>query len=132
MQASDIVKKREIHFDALPPAQVEQALLLLNGIPNLEATHSTQPNCLCVRYRVTDYTLKGLEHALTAQGFHLDNSLMHKVVRALVYYCEEVQRDNLRFNDEREKKIHEISVCQWDRHPHGDHDDTPAEWREYR
>lgn len=132
MTPCDIVKKRDICFSPLPPGQASRALALLRGLENLEiAPCPTRSNAVSVSYSVLDYTLKGLEGALEAQGFHLENSLLQKIVRALVYYCEEVQLANLRA-PERQQKAREIFVKAYDHHPHGDHDETPEEWREYR
>lgn len=131
MLPSDLRKTREITFTRLPPEQVEQALQLLNGVEGLEVRPGTRPHTLTVTYNVRHYTLEGLENALSLQGFHLDNSLLLKLRRALVYYCENVQRENLNA-PEPQQKARKIFAQAYEHHPHGDHDDTPAEWREYR
>ncbi len=54
-------------------------------------------------------------------------------MRALIYYVEETQLHNLDAPDRLLKKSqHEAYTHAWERHPHGDHDDTPPEWREYK
>lgn len=132
MQAQDIHKQRDIVFAALPPDQVPQALQLLTGLEGLSALPSGTQRCgVVVGYSVLEFTLEGLESALTDQGFHLDNSLVHKLRRALIYYCERVQRENLRV-PQRETKAREIFINAYQQHPHGDHDETPEEWRCYR
>jgi hypothetical protein len=65
-------------------------------------------------------------------GFHLDSSLYSKLVRALVYFCEETQRHNLESPERLIKKSNEVYIKVYDQHPHGDHDDTPVELREYK
>jgi hypothetical protein len=131
MQPSDLSKLREICFNCLPADQADRAFELLDGLGSLEVRRSATVHCILVRYEVTEYTLQGLEDALIAQNFHLDNSLLHKIRRALVYYTEAVQRQNL-LAPERHHKTHYPFIRAYDQHPHGDHDDTPVEWREYR
>lgn len=54
-------------------------------------------------------------------------------MRALIYYVEETQLHNLDAPERPLKKSqHEAYTHAWERHPHGDHDDTPPEWREYK
>lgn len=127
----DLVKTREILFSELPPGQAAQALAVLAGLDDLQAKQGSRADAIRVAYSVADYTLEGLESALTAQGFHLDNSLLSRIIRALIYYCEEVQRANLTA-PERQARSREIFVQAYEHHPHGEKDDRPEEWREYR
>ncbi len=54
-------------------------------------------------------------------------------MRALIYYVEETQLHNLEAPHKPLKRSQsEAYTHAWERHPHGDHDDTPPEWREYR
>jgi hypothetical protein len=73
--------------------------------------------------------LQSLETALIRQGFHLDNSIVHQLARAVIYFCEDTQLRNLRQPERLLKKSNEIYSRAWDQHPHGDHDDTPPELR---
>jgi hypothetical protein len=50
----------------------------------------------------------------------------------VLYFCEDTQMRNLRQPERLIKKSNEIYVKAWQHHPHGDHDDTPAELRDYR
>ena len=132
MLPCDLEKNREIVFHPLPPGQVERALSLLDGMEGLFLQIPTdRPHCLVVRYHVCEYTLEGLETALSNQGFHLDNSLMSKLRRALAYFCESVQRRNVAAN-EPDIKSQQAFMKVYDRHLHGDRDDTPEEWRGYK
>jgi hypothetical protein len=55
------------------------------------------------------------------------------MIRALIYYVEETQLHNLEAPDRLLKKSqNEAYTHAWERHLHGDHDDTPPEWREYK
>ncbi len=128
-QPDDVSKKREIHFSPLPSGQAARALesLLEMGLK----AEMIAPNVLSVSYQLPHHRLETLEDTLVEQGFHLDNSLLQKIVRALVHYVEEVQCQNLS-EPARLQKNMEIFVKVYDHHPHGDHDETPEEWREYR
>ncbi|MDD4946258.1 MAG: hypothetical protein PHF75_01065 [Gallionella sp.] len=91
----DLDKHREILFTPEPADQVERALKLLCGLSKLSAALSLKPNCVEVQYNLRDYTLAGLERALTAEGFKLDHSFLHTVGRNIIYYCEDTTLHNL-------------------------------------
>lgn len=126
----DIHKRRELVFHPLPPGQVERALELLTGLPNLEVTR-TGERVLELRYCVRDYSLEWIESALADQGFHLEATLLIRIRRALHHYTEHVQRQNMRL-PEIQTKNYKAHVEAWEKRPHGDHDETPAEWRQYK
>jgi len=131
MRPCDLEKNREIVFHALPVGQVERALILLEGMEGLTVMAGTETNQLLVRYHVCEYTLEGLETALASQGFHLDNSLLSKLKRSLAYFCESVQRRNVAAN-EPDIKSQQAFMKVYERHLHGDSDETPEEWRGYK
>ncbi|MCX7672243.1 MAG: hypothetical protein N2Z63_01385 [Thiobacillaceae bacterium] len=128
--AADTVKRREIVFHPTPPAQIERAHALLTALPRLVVQRSGE-RALTVHYDLNDHCLEALEGWLTAQGFHLEVSLLLKLKRALIYHVERVQRENLR-EPELSTKNYKPHVEVWSRRPHGDHDDTPQEWRQYK
>ncbi|MBL8491850.1 MAG: hypothetical protein JNM82_13805, partial [Rhodocyclaceae bacterium] len=103
---------------------------LLEGLDGIVIEPGNVPNGISVWYEISEYTMEGLEAALIDQGFHLENTLYCKMVRALVYYCEDTQLRNMRQPERLIKKSHEVYSKAWDHHPHGDHDDTPFELRE--
>lgn len=128
----DLDKQREIVFHATPPGQPQRALALLAGQAGVTVEAGPDPQGITVCYRLTENTLKSLETLLETQGFHLETTLYHKLVRALIHYCEEVQLDNLSAPEKRLKRpADEAYVHAWEQREHGDHDDRPAEWREY-
>ncbi|MFO7541714.1 MAG: hypothetical protein R6W97_02740 [Thiobacillus sp.] len=131
MRPCDLEKKREIVFHPLPGGQAARALELLEGLEGLEVTVGETPYSLQVRYHICEYTLEGLETALTTQGFHLDNSLICKLKRSLAYFTESVQRSNVEAN-ESDLKSQQAFMKVYDRHLHGDRDETPEEWRDYK
>ena len=131
MRPCDLEKVREIVFHALPAGQAERARALLEGLDGLIVAAGTDGNRLLVRYHVCEYTLEGLETALASEGFHLDNSLLSKLKRSLAYFCESVQRSNVAAN-EPDIKSQQAFIKVYERHLHGDRDDTPEEWRSYK
>lgn len=132
-QRMETLKKREILFARFPPGQVPEAAALLDGLDRLQAAPALEKRVVAVQYDLTDYTCRGLEEGLVDQGYHLDNTLMSKLTRALIYYMEETQLHNLEAPPQRPLKSSSEAYAQaWERHPHGDHDETPPEWREYK
>tara|TARA_R110002049_G_scaffold9814_4_gene49216 strand:+ start:760 stop:1209 length:450 start_codon:yes stop_codon:yes gene_type:complete len=129
---SGLTKEREIRFAASPPGQVAQAREALRMLKGVAVADSPSPNGLCVHYSILDYSLELLEDGLRNAGFHLDNGLYAKLVRAIVYFCEETQRHNLLSPERLIKKSNEVYINVYDQHPHGDHDDTPVELRDYK
>lgn len=126
------VKRREIRFTKMPPEQAAKAAALLAGLEFLEVDHGPHPRGITVRYDLVDYTCEGLENALRNLGYHLDNSLYCKIVRAVVYFTEETQLNNIKEPARLIKKSNEVYIKAYQHHPHGDHDDTPLELREDR
>lgn len=126
-------KHREICFAKLPIGQLSEAARLLASLEGVSVTEVPHRYCVIVEYDLLDYNLHGLEEGLSDQGFHLDNSLLVKLMRAFNYYAEEIQLHNLHAPERLIKTYSkEAYASAWDRHMHGDHDDTPSEWREYK
>ncbi len=126
----DIVKTREICFDCSAD-EVAQALQVLGQLQHLKAQLSPHKCCILVNYNLFDHTLQSIEDLLAAQNLHPDHSFLHKIKRALSEYSEQIQRENLKV-PERQQKARQIYSQAYEHHPHGDHDDTPEEWREYK
>lgn len=126
-------KQREIRFCKLKQAQqIADALALFATLPNLEFSPGPLPNGITVNYEIGEYSMEMLETRLIDHGFHLENTLYCKLIRALVYFVEETQRRNLTQPERLIKKSHEVYSQAWEHHPHGDRDDTPPELREYK
>lgn len=123
-------KHREIRLCKLKQAQVNDAYALLATIPGLEVAPGTLANGISVWYEIADHSMEALEKLLEDKGFHLENTLYCKLIRALVYFTEETQRRNLAQPERLLKKSHEVYSRAWEHHPHGDHDDTPRDLRE--
>ena len=129
---SGLQKQREIRFRPLPPNQVEQACSALRALKGLSARPSARADTICVEYSILEYSLESLEKALTDAGFHLDNSLFVKLMRAFIYFAEDTQIHNLRSPERLIKQSNEVYIQVYDHHPHGDRDDTPRKLREYK
>lgn len=128
-----IRKERSIQFAEIPPGQVPEAADFLGGLERLELRPRSRELTIDVAYDLHDHSLEELESALEDKGFHLDCSLLNKLIRALIYYVEETEIHNLDAPTRLLKKSQNEAYTQaWERHPHGDHDDTPPEWREYK
>ncbi len=128
-----IRKQRNILFAKFPPGQVADASDFLAQVEALEVERHEESRAVGVAYDLRHHSLQELEGTLEDRGHHLDNTLLSKMRRALIYYVEETQRHNLEAPQRRLKHSQaEAYTHAWERHPHGDHDETPPEWREYR
>ncbi len=133
MNSTDLKKKREILFSKFPPGQVPEAADDLKSLDEVDVEAKFDKRALGVEYELTQHTLADLEDHLVDKGYHLDNTLMSKLTRALIHYVEETQLHNLGVPEKRLKpSTDEAYVQAWEHRPHGDHDDTPPEWREYK
>lgn len=133
MNTADLKKQREILFSKFPPGQVPEAADDLGRLGTVDVDPRLDKRALGVAYDLTDHTLHELEGRLVDKGYHLDNTLMSKLMRALIHYVEETQLHNLGAPEKRLKRTSQQAYIQaWEHHPHGDRDDTPPEWREYK
>ncbi len=133
MNPFELLKKRELIFSDDPSCQVEQAYLLLTSIENLRVERSNQPNALIIHYSLEHYSHEALERALIKEGFRFKESWFDIIHKHLVHYCEDVQKHNLDIPEHHTKKNEsEVFAKAYEKHPHGNHDDTPPELREYK
>ena len=133
MSSTDLKKNREILFSKFPPGQVPEAADDLKHLEEVEVALKVEKRAVGVEYELQQHTLRELEDHLEDKGYHLDNTLMSKLTRALIHYVEETQLHNLGAPERRMKRSsQEAYIKAWEHHPHGDHDDTPPEWREYQ
>lgn len=133
MNSGDLRKNREILFAKFPPGQVPEAADDLQRIDEVDVQPKFEKRAVGVRYDVSVHTLRELDEHLIDRGYHLDNTLMSKLTRALVYYVEDTQLHNMAAPEKRLKRSsQEAYVKAWEHHPHGDHDDTPPELRDVK
>ena len=130
----ELIKHRQITFVALhpDPHQAQTALLLLSDLPGIIHHHLQSDTSLHVSYRIDQITLKAIEQLLSALGFHLDNSLLCKLKRALFYYTEDTQRANLGCPQPGDNTTRQVFIEHYHRRKHGCRDDRPHHWRIYR
>lgn len=133
MSSTDLKKHREILFSKFPPGQVPEAADDLKHLEEVEVALKVEKRAVAVDYELQQHTLQELEAHLEDKGYHLDNTLMSKLTRALIHYVEDTQLHNLGAPELRLKRSsQEAYVKAWEQRPHGDHDDTPPEWRDYK
>lgn len=125
-------KRRELRFAASPPGQVESAFAVLSKVERLTVERGDDPLTLTLSYSVLEHTLEAIEEVMRDTGYHLDNGLYARLVRAVVYFCEETQRHNLLSPERLLKRSNEVYAHVYAQHSHGDRDTTPAELREYK
>ncbi len=131
-ETSNLVKHREIRFCRLHPdkEQAHSASLMLSDVEGIHLLRPSDAYLLHVSYDITCLNLNLLEDVLVDLGFHLDNSLMMKLKRALYYYTEEVERANLGI-DECGCADRQVFINRYLKLRHGCRDERPEHWRGY-
>ena len=133
MNPFELQKERVLVFRNDPANQLDQAYLLLSRLENFHVEQGPLPNSLRIRYSVEHYSLESLEKALSKEGFALIYSFLGNIKRHLIHYCEDVQYHNLKTPEHPTKQTPaEIFVQVYEHHPHGNHDDTPKDLREFK
>lgn len=128
------MRHREVAFRAphRDPDQAQAACLLLSDAEAVDAVRVLGPNRLVVTYDLRKVTFAELEAALTEMGFHLDNSLMTKLRRALYNYSEDTVRANLGIPAQCVGNCsRKVFVNHYRNHAHGCRDARPPHWRQY-
>lgn len=129
----DLVKHRDIHFVELhpDPNQAETAAQLLSEVDGIVAIEERSPGHLHISYQLMEVSLEQIEHGLTAMGLHLDNRLLYRLMRALHYYTEEIERANLGCTRSDSKCTRQIFADHYQRQNHRLRDQRPEHWRKY-
>jgi hypothetical protein len=98
---SKVIKHREIHFCPIHanPDQAHSAVFIINDLQGVLMSHALDHHRIKLAYDLEKITLEEIETILRNEGFHLDNSILSKIKRSIVFYCEEASRENSR--DER-------------------------------
>jgi hypothetical protein len=132
-EPNELIKHRQINFCSLhpDPTQAQNAMLLLSDVGGITHLHLPHQHVLHISYDIRYIYLKMIEDALEEVGFHLDNSLLFKLKRALYHYTEEVQRQNLGLHNKHSNSTQKIFVSRYEKLRHGCRDDRPAHWRKY-
>ncbi|RRQ22379.1 hypothetical protein [Thiohalobacter thiocyanaticus] len=127
------IKHREILFRGPhhEPHQAQAAALILSNVEGVLHIQPAHPELLHVSYDVTLLTLRVIEELLVELGFHLDNNLMIKLRRALYYYSEEAQQEQLGCRRGHGNCTEAIFIEKYQQRPHGCRDGRPEHWRRY-
>jgi len=129
------IKRRIIAFQG-PHWDEGQAMhaseLLHKGRGILEAT-PLDPLHLVVRYDLRTINFREIEAALQEVGFHMDNSLLQKLRRALYEYTDDTQRANWGAGTTlcTDKCAEKVFVQAYRNRHHGCRDRRPGHWRAY-
>ncbi|HEY5602420.1 MAG TPA: hypothetical protein VIM41_04865 [Gammaproteobacteria bacterium] len=130
---NDLIKHREILFMSPQREQdpAAAALALLNDVDGILSVSRLHPLGIRVSYQLTKITLNDIEDALQEIGFHLDNSVLSKLKRALFYFAEDTHLANLGYDHAESKSTLEIFINRHNQLPHGCRDERPAHFRHY-
>lgn len=126
-------KKRELFFSELHPEknQARSAMLLLEGITGVLHLEFISPLHLNIKYDLQYLNLSIIEDSLIELGFHLDNSLILQLKRALYKYTEETERANLGCRYSQDQSTRDIFIHRYQKQNHGCRDTRPQHWRDY-
>ena len=127
----DLIKQRELVFCSLhaDPEQAKSAMFFFSDIKGILTLDLIETHRLAVEYDIRCITLQVMEEALIELGFHLDNSLLFKLKRALYYYTETIQCENM--GGHKNHNTRQIFINRYERMQHGCRDDRPQHWRKY-
>ena len=129
------IKHREIAFrDPHPdPQQAHSAVLVLSDVEGVVRASIPDPgrNSIHISYDLNCISLRLVEALLDELGYHLDNSLLSKLKRALYYYTEENEMRTLAVQDGQDYSTREIFMRCYRCKKHGCRDSRPAHWRLY-
>ena len=103
-----VIKHREIHFCSLHanPDQAHSAVFVINDLDGVLMSHALDHYRIKLAYDLDHITLEEIENILRNEGFHLDNSILAKIKRSIVFYCEEASRENSR-DDRLIREVHD-------------------------
>lgn len=121
----DIIKQRVIRFQSDDPEVARRASELLSVVPGISRARVTDNNSIRIHYDVRELSLQMIETALGDVGFHLSDSLGHRIRRGLIAYCEDALRESLGItpasSETRPLNLKNASH----------HDPRPYQWRNY-
>ncbi|MDX2503716.1 MAG: hypothetical protein QNL62_04475 [Gammaproteobacteria bacterium] len=94
--SQQVIKHREIHFCLLHanPDQAHSAVFIINDLNGILMSHVLGQHRIEVTYDLNQITLEEIEGVMRSEGFHLNNSIIEKIKRSIVFYCEEASREN--------------------------------------
>lgn len=132
-EESNWVRHREIHFAQPHPDQNQAATAhrLFQDLACIHASEVVSPTLITLSYDLRCTCLCHIEQALQELGFHLDNSLLNKLKRALYYYTEDAQRENFGPHHGQDDSTREVFINRYEKIHHGCRDSRTNYWRKY-
>lgn len=128
-------KSREIQLRGPtdPSLNADGAMFLLAGNSGINDTIKHDEMRFSVSYDLTVISLEHIELALAEVGFHLDNSLLNKIKRAIYYFTEDNQRRNLGLSKltRSEGRSFKVFAARYRQLSHGCQDTRPEHLRRY-
>jgi len=126
-------KQREIAFCSLHPDsdQAGTAAAFLGDLEGIDAVERLSETSVRVSYQINHVCLDDIESLLVDRGFHLDNSIMQRMRRALINYTEETQRINMGCAQGESNCTTKVFINRYRKRDHGCQDERPKHWRRY-
>lgn len=136
MSDATITKFRDIGFRGpyapdRGPAEAGAMLREADGVAAVREEPGKER--VAVSYDIARVTFAEIELALQEVGFHLDNSLMSKLKRAMYQYTDETQRANWGMTARicTSSCAQKVFVEHYRRQERGCRDERPPHWRRY-
>lgn len=129
----DLLREREISFCTLhpDPDQAATAVAMLLTCDGITHAERLAPGRLLVHYNLRETRLAWIEKGLELRGFHLDNSLMARMRRALVHYLEDTECHNRGCGKGESNCTTKVFINRYRQRQHGCQDERPRHWRRY-
>lgn len=127
-------RERELGFCSQEPDQLpaDRAVLIIGSLPGVLEVALIDKSKLKVHYDLRHTSLEEIVEQLANAGLHLGGGLMERVSRALCFYTEDVQRQNLGLEPRyRAAFTRKIFIDRYQRINHRCRDARPDIWREY-
>lgn len=132
-QQNDLLREREINFCTLhpDPDQAATAAAMLATCEGVIAVAHESAARISVRYDLRLTRLSLIEENLEKRGFHLDNSLLSRMRRALAYYLEDTECHNRGCGNGDRNNTTQVFINRYRQRQHGCQDERPRHWRRY-
>lgn len=127
------IKQREVRFCTLDPTAEparDAAQLLLNAA-GVDTVQALTRDSIHIHYRLSQISLQIIEESLAELGFHLDNSLLCRMRRALIYYCEETELANMGRSHDKANATLDVFINSYQQRNHGCRDPHPKHLRNH-
>lgn len=127
-------RQRELAFCSKEPDQcpADRAVLILGSLPGVEEVALLDKSRLKIEYNLLETSLEILVEQLAEAGLHLGGGLMERISRALCFYTEDVQRQNLGLEPRyRAAFTRKIFIDRYQRINHRCRDTRSDIWRQY-